>query len=192
MSIALSDHLDPWRAVRQGLAFAGKVALSQLPRLAAVVLVREDAPQVLVDYQLRFERDPNGRALVIGHVRSCLRLPCQRCLGAVEIAVDAPLRLALVKTDQVAEELPDDLDPCVVTGDALDLAALIEDELLLAIPAVPRHGEGLCQPPEPARAHASFRSPERGASASASGLDPAAEKPHPFAVLAGIRGVDQA
>ena len=192
MSIALSDHLDPWRAVRHGLAFAGEVELSQLPRLAEIVLAREDAPPARIDYRLRFERDPEGRALVIGHVRSCLRLPCQRCLGAVEIAVDAPLRLALVKTDQLAGELPDDIDPCVVAGDSLDLAALIEDELLLAIPAVPRHGEGLCQPPEPVQARASSRSQERSASASESGLDPSAEKPHPFAVLAGIRGVDKA
>ena len=180
MPADLPNHLDPWRAVKNGLSLTGEVALSQLPRLASVVLGGRDGSEARVSYELRFERDRDGRALVNGRVQSCLRLPCQRCLGEVGIAIDAPLRLGLINHDQVAGELPDDLDPLVITDERLDLLALIEDELLLAIPTVPRHDAGFCQPPEQAETGATSASPGNS-------LGPSREAPHPFAVLAGVR-----
>lgn len=178
------EPLDPWRAVRNGHAFAGEIALCHLPRLAAAVIGCDDDPRSRVVYQLRFERDRDGRALVIGQIRSALRLTCQRCLGEVEIEVDAPLRLCLIKSDQMASDLPDDLDPLAV-ADQLDVMALIEDEILLAIPTVPRHEDGLCQPLEPFGGCVHPHSP--GQVSNETGQDRSREEPHPFAVLAGIR-----
>ncbi len=68
-------------------------------------------------------------------------LTCQRCLG--RDAAYAFLRgIELVFADEDAPELPDGHE--AVGGDPreLDLAALVEDELLLELPIIPQHEAG--------------------------------------------------
>ena len=67
-------------------------------------------------------------------------LTCQRCLGPVRrmLASDAEVVFA----DEAAAGLPEGSE--VVAGDPhrLDFAALVEDELLLALPIIPQHDAG--------------------------------------------------
>ena len=67
-------------------------------------------------------------------------LTCQRCLGPMHRRLASESQL--VFADEGAPELPAGFEP--VGGDPrkLDLAALVEDELLLAVPIIPQHGEG--------------------------------------------------
>lgn len=156
MSGAPIEILDPWRACRRGLAFTGDALLSAMPRLAAILAGSEstdtsvdtgldaEATDEAARYELRFGRDRQGRSVVLGRVRARLRLPCQRCLEEVEIPVDAPIALALIRRDDDALELPEHLDPWLVAEDRLNPLDLVEDELLLAVPQVPRHPSGAC------------------------------------------------
>jgi uncharacterized protein len=159
MSGASLCPIDPWRACRRGLSFSGVVALGDMPRLAEAVLglgrvveqqgsgddaaAGEGLDASTADgaalYELRFERDRQGIAIVTGCVRALLRLQCQRCLDAVEIPVDIPIELALIRRDEDAPELPDHLDPWLVTDERLNPVDVVEEELLLAIPTIPRH-----------------------------------------------------
>jgi uncharacterized protein len=52
--------------------------------------------------------------------------------------------LACVWDDTAAGDLPTDYDP-LVTGDVTDLYELVEDELLLAVPAVAMHNAPACR-----------------------------------------------
>lgn len=129
-----------------------------MPRLAAALAGSErggasvdeklDAatPGDAARYELRFGRDRQGRSVVLGRVQARLRLPCQRCLEEVEIPVDAPIALALIRRDEDALDLPEHLDPWLVTEDRLNPLDLVEDELLLAVPQIPRHPAGMCGP----------------------------------------------
>ncbi len=149
--------------------YAGEAGLSEMPRLAealwglgcgpevavqsdqpaarqgdpqAVALptgLEESASEGTARYSLRFERDLQNRSTVTGTVRAQLRLQCQRCLDEVEIPVDLRIALALIRKDEDALELPDDLDPLLVTDDGIRPLDIVEDELLLAIPAFPTH-----------------------------------------------------
>ncbi len=97
--------------------------------------------------------DPSGRAkaraefglegswpVVRLAVEADVALNCQRCLRAMRRKIESASRL--VFAEEGAPELPDGYEP--VGGDPrkLDLAALVEDELLLALPIIPQHGEG--------------------------------------------------
>jgi len=66
-------------------------------------------------------------------------LTCQRCLRPMRRKIESGSRL--VFAEEGAPELPEGYEP--VGGDPrkLDLAALVEDELLLALPIIPQHGE---------------------------------------------------
>jgi len=176
MSTKLLNSLDPWRAVRNELSLVGQVALTELTRLNTVMLAGTDDVTSQVQYQLHFVRNREGHKLVTGRVQACLRLPCQRCLGVVEMAIDVPVNLGLVTTEALAEALPTDLEPVIVIDDQISPLALIEDELLLAIPPIPRHEEGGCQAPAPAL----MNNKNQGATIALNDV----EKPlHPFAVL---------
>jgi uncharacterized protein len=195
MSGASHNPIDPWRACRRGLSFSGAATLSDMPRLASAVLglgperagqeepgQKEPVLNLSTDegaafYELRFDRDLRGRAIVAGRVRANLRLQCQRCLDEVAIPTDVPIELALIARDEDAADLPDHLDPLLVTEEGLIPLEIVEDELLLAIPAVPRHARDCGashtdNAPKPSIADAEAKQDERR---------------RPFAVLAGLK-----
>ena len=81
-----------------------------------------------------------------GEAQATLRLICQRCLEPMDqaLAVDRPFRF--VSSEQVALDEDDQSEEdLLVASQAFDAMALIEDELILALPLVPRHPE--CLPP---------------------------------------------
>lgn len=102
-----------------------------------------------VRYVLTGSEDREGVGHLALRLRGGLRLVCQRCLGPVGFEVDAVRRFELVAPGQdlgdPAEE-PDDVER--MHADAgLDVAALVEDEVLLVLPMVAMHEPGKCTAP---------------------------------------------
>ncbi|GHU43449.1 hypothetical protein AGMMS50289_09880 [Betaproteobacteria bacterium] len=129
--------LDAYRFARESGSLAGCLELSDLPRLADVLA----SPAGNVSYQLSGYMGEREQARLRLRVTGTLQLLCQRCLGAVaeSIAIDSRLELVPADSAPTQEELEDDsLDVLPVTG-ALDVLGLVEDEILLALPTVPRH-----------------------------------------------------
>jgi uncharacterized protein len=97
-----------------------------------------------VDFEVVGGEDARARPVLQLKLVGRLWLQCQRCLGGFEqeLAVDTTLRLVPeASLDTEHSDDPDEPD-CIAASRGLDLAALIEDEILLALPAYPRHGEG--------------------------------------------------
>ena len=106
-------------------------------------------------------------------VGTTVALQCQRCLQALAqpLAVDRLLRFVRdeVEAARLDEESEDDV---LAPGAWIDLRELVEDELILALPLVPRHEQcpqPLVAPPEVAE------------------LDDDTAEPHPFAALAALQ-----
>ena len=96
-------------------------------------------------------------------------LECQRCLQRMVVPLRVDRRVFFVAGEDAAASLDAESDDDVLTLEpALDLKSLVEDELLLALPLVPRHE--VCPEPLPFEAE-----PEA----------PASE--HPFAALAALK-----
>jgi uncharacterized protein len=103
-----------------------------------------------------------------------LPLTCQRCLGPADVEVSVDRWFRFVATEAIAEALDDDAEEdLLVTSRQFNLAGLIEDELLLGLPLVPRHDQ--C----PADLTMAVADPGFDAGLS--------DKPHPFAALAKLR-----
>jgi uncharacterized protein len=95
-------------------------------------------------------------------------LECQRCLQRMVVPLRVDRRVFFVAGEDAAASLDADSDDDVLTLEpALDLKSLVEDELLLALPLVPRHE--VCPEPLPFEAE-----PERRRRA-------------PFAALAALK-----
>lgn len=99
-----------------------------------------------------------------------LSLVCQRCLGPVDTPLDTTRSFLFVHGEDAAAQLDaDSEDDVLALTRALDLRELVEDELLLALPLVPRHEA--CPEPLP-------MVPDEGA---------AEAPPNPFAALAALK-----
>ena len=99
-------------------------------------------------------------------------LQCQRCLLPLEDAVHVDRQFRFVADEATAAALDDEMeDDALVLTRALDLRELVEDEMLLALPLVPRHE--VCPEPLPT----SFGDVDEVESEAA----------HPFAALAMLR-----
>jgi uncharacterized protein len=73
-------------------------------------------------------------------VRAVARLTCQRCLRPMRQVLESNSQLAFVEREDGAVPAGHE----AISGDPrrVDLAALVEDELLLSLPLIPRHGDG--------------------------------------------------
>jgi len=105
--------------------------------------------------------------------QATVHLECQRCLKPLTEALAAERSFQFVHGEDAAAQLDADSDDDVLAlTRALDLRELIEDELLLALPIVPRHD--VC--PEPL--------------AVAADVELSDERPNPFAALAALKRTD--
>lgn len=115
------------------------------------------------------------------HLTAQTHLPqtCQRCLGEVLLPLAVERSYRFVADEAAAEAQDDESEEDVLAiSREFNLLALIEDELLMALPLVPMHD--VCPvAPKMAAADADF---EGDAQAVGAG------KPNPFAVLASLKG----
>lgn len=76
-------------------------------------------------------------------LRAETRVPmvCQRCLTPVDVALSFDRAFRFVADEATAAALDEDSDEedVLVLSPAFDLTELVEDELLMALPLVPRH-----------------------------------------------------
>ncbi|MCW8890935.1 MAG: YceD family protein [Sedimenticola sp.] len=148
--------------------------LDKLDRLSEAL--KETSGQA--EFSIEFYRDNRKRARIKGTVRAELVLECQRCLGALVLPVNAELDLAVIKVPEEAEYLPESCEPVWVEEETLRLLNLVEDELILAIPQVPRHEDEVCDV-DWNTAVGDIQAEQED--------DLSDDKPNPFAVLAGFK-----
>jgi len=67
-------------------------------------------------------------------------LVCQRCLGPLRRTLESSSQLAFVPREDTA--VPADYEAIAGDPERIDLAALVEDELLLSLPLIVTHGPG--------------------------------------------------
>lgn len=132
---------------------------------------------VPVDVSLLLNEDAQRRVVLTGRVQAKLMLACQRCLQPTEQVIEVDVAGIVVASDEAAAAVPREWEPILADGDMLDGHALIDDELLLALPMTVQ-----CDRPECRAAYDNEQdTPEDS---------PAREKPNPFAVLASLKRDD--
>ncbi len=131
-------------------------------------------PPETVMARLRLRRDAAGRTLARVNVGATVTMTCQRCLESVTLPIDAESDLIVEPRAREQEGDPEGADILVAPGWRLDVAALVEDELLLALPLVPKHEQAEACVAQDRQ----FGPP--------GGLRPA-ERENPFAVLSQLR-----
>ncbi len=135
MPSAREPLLDAEAVAAQGAVIEREFALSGFTRLRD----RLAAPDGSVRARLSL-RLVDGVAAGEIELTAAVMLECQRCLQPMARELRSESELAFVAGD--AERVPAEYE--VIAGDPkrVDLAALVEDELLLALPVIARHAPG--------------------------------------------------
>lgn len=182
------QRLDLARFCQQGARLEGELAQGELQRLSAgLERLPGDSLPPPVAWSAQGEARPVAGAEpeLWLHLQAQTRvaLLCQRCLQPYTEPLQLDRRLRFVKGDDEAARLDEESDDDVLAlAPRTDLPALLEDELILALPLVPRHG--VC--PEPLLPAFDGTQPEVDA-AQPTNVPTPDLAPHPFAALAALR-----
>lgn len=135
MSPGPADQVNAKELSARAAVVQRRVDLAQLDR------VREAGalPGTRIDAQLRFGLF-EGRTTVEVAVTGVAAVVCQRCLLPCDCELDESAQLLVVRDED--EEVPGGYEPFVGTPEQLSLSALIEEQVLLALPLVPMHEPG--------------------------------------------------
>lgn len=168
--VKLPLTLDPVRSAQKRLDYQGVYTSEQVERVAeSVVSVDSD-----VACDMSFAVDSQRLAVLKGTAEVQVTLLCQRCNQPFPHHVHVSYCFSPVSSDEQAEALPEMYEPVDVDEfGEIDLLAVIEDEIILALPVVPVHDSEHC---EVSDADMVFGK-----------LPAEAEKPNPFAVLASLK-----
>ena len=172
MSRHVPDFINPIRAAEGEFHVAGQVKFSRMKRLLEVVINRDDAAEVSLDFSV----DGQDITYVQGRANADLMLTCQRCLSPMKFVLNIDFCLGIVASEDEAQRLPERYDPLIIHGDQLLIAEAVEDEIFLALPAIPRHDPAECKVVENVEKRQSSDDEAEGHKAS------------PFAVLAQLKG----
>ena len=168
------QHLDVKAFATNQSTLSGEVDLHSMPRLRADC-AENVAGKVIWSAQGELRQASDGHDAAWMHLQAKTEVPltCQRCLKTVEQALEVDRSFRFVKDEATAEAQDDESEEdLLVLSKDFDLLALVEDELLMALPLVPMHTS--CQ-----SEHAPTSKDDSDADVDA--------KPNPFAVLATMR-----
>lgn len=175
--MGVSDpYIDTYELTRLGQRLEGHAPLRQFVRLVEGLPDQGDAR---ADWSLRGEQDVLGRRFLHLHVAAGIVLECQRCLAPFVWPLDVSSRLEVVASEAGLDDGGGDEgeEPERIVGSRrLDVLALVEDELILGVPYIPRHD--VC-PDAPG--------PSGDDAAAGAVSESGQRRPSPFAVLGRLK-----
>jgi uncharacterized protein len=119
-----------------------------LPRLAQLVAGHDQSSENAASKTaglttgVQFGDGPEGFPRVQLTITGCVNLECQRCLRPFECPVDIDTVLTVLNNEDQADQVEDSFDIVLIDTDGLNINAVIEDEILAALPMAPVHGPG--------------------------------------------------
>lgn len=169
----LPFRVDPFRFAHDAVELQSQLPLTQMKRLSAMLY----QPEGMITANLAFAVDILGVSSLVGRLQTSLELVCQRCLKPMRVELDTSLGVGFSRSMAGLEQIPGELEPILVEDGQVNLLALLEDEVMLALPQIPRHAGSECQ---------RLQKPE-----SVNNENPRPqERENPFSVLAGLKKSD--
>ncbi|HSH72795.1 MAG TPA: YceD family protein [Methylophilaceae bacterium] len=126
---------------RKALEIHDTIAVSQFPRLHDALSSHES----VLDWQLLGDVS-EGKPVLHLQVRGALELTCQRCLEPLKFDLNVSSDFIIVANEAALPPEGEDVDEqdYLVADAQMQVAELIEDEVLLALPYSPKHALNEC------------------------------------------------
>lgn len=170
-----AERLNLQELAQDGQPWSETTFIKDLQRLAAEAqgLTPTDAVQWQMTGELRPQAGADDQVWLHLSAEASVPLTCQRCMTTVATPVEVDQWYRFVDSEEIAmaedDEAEEDL---LVMAPQFDVMALLEDELLMALPLVPMHETCPVTPVF---------------SAGDPAVEAAEAKPNPFAVLGQLK-----
>ncbi len=134
--------IDSLEFARHGKRLQGNVAIARMGRLQEYLHSNSGD----LHYTLFGKLNEKGRPHLVCEVTGKLTLICQRCLGALDfpLAIESTLELLKAGEEFLPLEDEDDSVDSIPADAAMDVLALVEEEVLLGLPIAPVHAGSEC------------------------------------------------
>ncbi len=133
-------EVDPIRLATRKERFQGTIPLKQMKRLINALSCGDG--EVYID--VGFSVDINQVVILAGQIKADAKLICQRCMGEMELPIALDFQLAFVRSEAEMERLPEGYEATLIDNKSMMLSDIIEDEILLALPPIPKHQNEDC------------------------------------------------
>jgi uncharacterized protein len=134
MSREYPDWVNPWKAAEGNRIFRGTIALAKMKRL--VPLLADTTGEA--SFEAGFSRDGLGFTTISLQVSADLPLICQVSLERFKLGVNRKSLLAVIENMDDQDDLPGHYEPAWIETGQVVFLELIQDELILEVPQVPR------------------------------------------------------
>lgn len=132
----LSQYIKPWVLYRHRETLVGELPLSSMPNLRD----SQNSSDALARAEMQVVQRDDDQIVLVGTVSVALEFTCQRCLQPLQQTISADFELVLVKNAQQLSKVSSD-DDAIVVEDSLELAPLLEQELILTLPMIAKHDD---------------------------------------------------
>lgn len=170
--MAFARYLDTYELARSCATVEGVASLPEFCRLCEGLPEQTDRP---VEWSVEASKNTSGEVFLTVNVKTAVVLECQRCLGPYLEPIDVSTRLQVVSEAALEDGGSHDLEgggalvERIAASHRLDVLELVEDEIILGLPYVPKHEVCPSEPAPPAE-------PE-----------PVGKRPSPFSVLGKLK-----
>ncbi|MEO8137258.1 MAG: DUF177 domain-containing protein [Betaproteobacteria bacterium] len=134
-----SSRIDGFLFAESAGVLRGIIPVADFPRLQDML----SSPGGGIAYEVIGIPKEAGRPALHVSLSGPLKLTCQRCLGVLEFALQVDEVLVLARTEAEIEAQPVDPESPdrILGGKEMAVGAMLEDEILLAVPFAPHHQE---------------------------------------------------
>ena len=183
----LSMPLEVDELASRRATLESEVTPDRMPRLSALGLegitgrIVRFSPEP-IRCRLEFRRGVGGAPRLCIGIRATVILRCQRCLEPFEYRIDTRSHFRIARREEDMQADSSASEALLCPEGRLMLQGMVEDEILLALPDIPRHGEGsrpggeICQVPMLAAADPGASNSENSARSPFAALDSLIEK----------------
>ncbi|MBL4581584.1 MAG: DUF177 domain-containing protein [Gammaproteobacteria bacterium] len=137
---SIPAYADSRKIFQQEENISGILDLGRLPRFRKTLANDQGS----VSLELKFSLSDEKKRLIEGRLQAQVNVFCQRCLKPLAIELADDIKLVLVQDEEAAQRLGADMDPWICEDYKLDLAELVEEQLILCTPIVSYHDSGDC------------------------------------------------
>ncbi len=132
----IPDFVNPLSLAEKNREYKGDFSVLSMQRLTDLLVNGEG----WVRFHLFFSKQ-GKLATITGEVEAEVYLECQNCLSAMSHIVRRTVQLGVVNSTDEMTQLPDHFEPLVQSVDKIVFREIVEDEIILSIPDVPKHAE---------------------------------------------------
>ena len=130
------EYINPLSLAEKHREYKGELSVLSMQRLSELLINSEG----WVHFQLLFSKQGKV-ATITGEIEAEVYLECQNCLGTMVHVVRKTVQLGIINSTDEIKQLSDHFEPLVQSEDKIAFREIVEDEIILSIPDVPRHTE---------------------------------------------------